>query len=97
MYYKRIEMRDGEPVQFLGVYATRWDWQEMGEPTVGFIEVEDPVVEAAPQLLRALENLLPIAVAAIDEAGGDPEQFYVVQQAQESIAAAYLASRAAGE
>jgi hypothetical protein len=40
------------------------------------------------QLLRALENLLPIAVAAIDESGGDPEQFYVIQQAQAAIAAA---------
>jgi hypothetical protein len=32
-------LEEGTPLQFLGVYATRWepDW---GDPTVGFLEVD---------------------------------------------------------
>ena len=39
--YKRLELIEGEPVQFLGVYALRWR-PEWGEPTVGFVEEPGP-------------------------------------------------------
>ena len=37
--YKQTELKEGTPLQFLGVYATRWE-PEWGEPTVGFREVD---------------------------------------------------------
>ena len=37
--YKQVELKDGQPLQFLGVYSLRW-LSEWGEPTVGFLEVD---------------------------------------------------------
>jgi hypothetical protein len=39
--YKRVELEEGTPIQFLGIYATRWPYDSGVEPTVGFIEDED--------------------------------------------------------
>jgi hypothetical protein len=50
--YRRIQPKEGEPVQFLAVYATRWNW-DCGEPTDAFIEVD----EAAPDPNRAAAEL----------------------------------------
>lgn len=38
--YKQVELKDGVIVQYVGVYVLRWR-QEWGEPTVGFVEVDD--------------------------------------------------------
>lgn len=38
--YKQVELKDGVPVQYLGVYILKWR-QEWGEPSVGFVPVED--------------------------------------------------------
>lgn len=40
MCYEMIELKEGEPVVFLGVHALRWNWQEWGEPKVGFIDCD---------------------------------------------------------
>jgi len=40
MCYELIELKDGEPVVFLGVHVLRWDWSTMGEPSVGFIDCD---------------------------------------------------------
>ena len=37
MCYEMIELKEGEPVVFLGVHALRWNWQEWGVPKFGFI------------------------------------------------------------
>jgi len=37
--YKRVELSEGQPVHFVGVYVTRWQ-REWGNPTVGFVEAE---------------------------------------------------------
>jgi len=39
MLYKRVELKEGVPVQFVGVYVTKWQ-KEWGQPTVGFVEDE---------------------------------------------------------
>jgi hypothetical protein len=53
--YHRYEVDETTPVQYAGVYVTRWR-PEWGEPTVLFREVDDDVQEladAAPKLLEA--------------------------------------------
>ena len=37
--YKRVELKEGEYVQFLGVHALDWRW-EWGEPTNAFVEAD---------------------------------------------------------
>ena len=56
--YRRFEPKDGEMVQFLAVSALRWPWESGVDPTCAFIEFEDPVMEAAPDLLAACEAAL---------------------------------------
>lgn len=51
--YKLVDLEEGTPVQYLGVYALKWR-PEMGEPSVGFVEVDDtprwiPVSERLPE------------------------------------------------
>jgi len=58
--YKLVDLEEGTPVQFLGVYALKWR-PEMGEPTVGF--VEDDEVETLHARVAELE-------AAILQTGG---------------------------
>jgi hypothetical protein len=38
--YKKVDLKEGVPVQYVGVYVTRWQC-EWGQPTVGFHEVEE--------------------------------------------------------
>ena len=46
--YRRVEITDGQPVQFVGVYVTKWG--KMDEPTDGFVEATDEeMAEAAFQ------------------------------------------------
>ena len=57
-YFRRIDNpQEGELVQFLAVYATRWPW-EAGEPSCAFVEDDDPVRAAAHDLLEAAEEVL---------------------------------------
>lgn len=37
--YRRVELVEGQPVQFLAVYALRWQ-PEWGEPQAGFVEAK---------------------------------------------------------
>lgn len=43
MFYKRVELKEGIEVQFLGVHATRWKHVLgfLDKPTIGFVEVSD--------------------------------------------------------
>ena len=52
--YKRFDVCEGEPVQYVGVYVTKWR-PEWGQPTAMFVEDDDPVRAAAPDLLEACE------------------------------------------
>ncbi len=38
--YKEVELKEGNPVQYVGVYLLRWR-QEWGQPTIGFEQDED--------------------------------------------------------
>jgi len=49
MIYKRIELKDGELVQFVGMYVTRWQ-QEWGQPQVGFVENDYTLDDAISDL-----------------------------------------------
>lgn len=80
MIYERFDVEEETPVQFVGVYVTRWR-PEWGQPTVMFSEA-DAVYQAAPEMLEALKHVLvaalvddrqeiwSIAKAAIDRAQG---------------------------
>ena len=54
MLYKRVELTDGTPVQFLGIYATRWPYDSGVEPTVGFIEDDSESAEANAKTIETL-------------------------------------------
>jgi hypothetical protein len=51
--YRRYSVDEDTPVQFVGVYTTHWQ-PEWGGPEVMFAEIDDPLIDAAPQLLEAL-------------------------------------------
>ena len=40
--YKLVDLEEGELVNYVGVYVTRWQ-REWGQPAVGFVEVEPSV------------------------------------------------------
>lgn len=62
MVFKLVELTEGVPVQFLGIYATRWPYDSGVDPTVGFIEDEAAESRAAQleaerdELARKLEQ-----------------------------------------
>ena len=62
MSWKKVELIEGEPVVFVGVYALRWR-AEWGEPSVGFVPDDDSEV-------NALSARLAIAVEALDNLTG---------------------------
>lgn len=39
--YRRVELTDDALVQFVGCYVLKWPYDMLGEPEVGFVEVED--------------------------------------------------------
>lgn len=49
MLYKRVELKEGEPVQFLGAYVLKWK-NGHADPEVGFIEATRKDME------KAIEN-----------------------------------------
>lgn len=40
MYYEKVELQDGEPIQYVGTYVLRWR-PEWGTPDVGFREASE--------------------------------------------------------
>lgn len=55
--FQAFDVDEETPVQFLGVYTTRWR-PEWGKPQIMFKEVDDPVYEAALDLLAACEVVM---------------------------------------
>lgn len=69
MIYKAVELEEGVQVQFLAVYALRWR-PEWGEPKIGFIEIDDNLMDAAPDLLKACKKALSyLAARMVAESG----------------------------
>lgn len=58
MYYRRYDVDEETPIQYVGVYVTKWR-SEWGEPTAMFARVEGnegDLLDAAPELLDACKN-----------------------------------------
>jgi len=56
-YYRRIhDPKEGELVQYLAVYVLNWN--KALQPTDAFVEVNDPLIKAAPLMLEALKALI---------------------------------------
>lgn len=70
MRYKRVELEEGVPVQFLGIYATRWPFDSGVEPTVGFIEDDEELEERHEREYGEWEESLRIAGKRIEELEG---------------------------
>lgn len=69
MIYKAVELEEGVQVQFLAVYALRWR-PEWGEPKIGFVEIDDNLIDAASDLLEACKKALSyLAGRLIAESG----------------------------
>ena len=49
--YKRVEPKEGEYIQFVGVHVLDWDWN-WGRPTDGFIEVDSNEADELRALLK---------------------------------------------
>jgi hypothetical protein len=60
--YERLEVDKSTPVQYAAVYIMHWQ-PEWGEPEVLFRETENPLVEAASDLLAALDGMLDWALS----------------------------------
>ena len=54
--YKRIELKEGEPVQYVGVYILKWK-VEMGEPEVGFVQ-DDETEEKLDRAANLFQSIL---------------------------------------
>ena len=44
--YKRVELIEGTPIQFVGVHALEWRL-EWGRPEIGFVEAEQEDIKSA--------------------------------------------------
>ncbi len=53
MLYKKLEVDETTPVQFLGVYVTKWR-PGFGEPTAAFVEVDYSLADAEDDLLYVI-------------------------------------------
>lgn len=53
--FRKFDVDEETPVQFVGVHPVRWR-PEWGAPTAMFAEIDDPVYDAAPDLLAACER-----------------------------------------
>ena len=53
--YKEVELKEGNPVQYVGVYLLRWR-QEWGQPTIGF--VEDEIGEALHEFKKWMQKYI---------------------------------------
>jgi len=60
-YYKQVELEEGELVQFVGTYVTRWNYSA-GPPQVGFVEVD----WEEQRLLDAAEDMLEVCKAFVE-------------------------------
>ena len=56
-HIKMVESQEGEYVQWVGVYVLKWQ-PEWGTPEVAFVEEENPLLDAAPDMLAALKAML---------------------------------------
>ena len=68
--YKRVELEEGVPVQFLGIYATRWPFDSGVEPTVGFIEDDEELEERYEREYGEWKESLRTAGERIEELEG---------------------------
>ena len=66
--YKRVDPKEGTPVQFVGVYITHWQ-PEWCEPTACFIEAEYTLEDALDKLIdvQLIDNTPLAAQYARDE------------------------------
>ncbi len=66
--YRQTSLKEGTPLQFLGVYATRWD-PAWGDPTVGFLEVDYRLDDALTDLasVQLIDNTGKEARKEIEE------------------------------
>ncbi len=56
MYYKRHDVDEETPVQFVGVYVIHWR-PEWGQPTAMFAEVSDDMINTAQEMFDVLQQV----------------------------------------
>lgn len=55
--YRRYDVDEDTPVQFVGVYTTHWRG-EWGEPEVMFAEIDSSLANNAPRLLELARQIV---------------------------------------
>lgn len=55
MYYKQVDLKEGELVLFVGCHVVKWPYS-VQEPDVGFVEADDIVDKLLEALRRLLES-----------------------------------------
>ena len=63
--YKRLDVCEGVPVQYVGVYVTKWR-PEWGQPTAMFVEDDDPVRAAYDAQVARIATLTAQRDAALE-------------------------------
>lgn len=54
MIYKMVDLVEGTPMQYVGVYLLKWR-QEWGQPEVGFVEDDETAADIAQLRARIVE------------------------------------------
>ena len=53
-YYRQVPLDEGQLIQFVGCYVLKWPY-ETGDPTIGFVPIEDEFEPVVQGLLKAWE------------------------------------------
>jgi len=88
--YKRVELKEGAPIQYLGVYILNWPKDAM--PEVGFVEAETDYVEEKTRLQKVLEEILAEARSSLPVDGMYASELHFYRAKVQRIAS--LATRA---
>lgn len=89
MLYKAIELPSDEPIRFAGVYVL--EWGKLSQPTVGFIEVEEEVLNHQQDTIDDLVSLLRKIMVMFPDMCADanmldsPFTLSLINQAQDAL------------
>lgn len=86
MIYKTVPLTDGQPMQYLAKYITKWKAED-GQPDIGLVDAEVPVNEIV-RLMRLIDdwaNTLENYLAIDWNNGEDFVEYTVVKEWLDSI------------
>ena len=98
-YFKGYQVDEETPVQYVGVYVTKWR-SEWGEPSMMFAGVEGDeaaLLDAAPALVEALECWVKLEKIVAEISWDHAETYTALIKAHDATRAALAAVEAPDE